>query len=66
MRIVAFHQLAFEQYNEWATTDKKMFERVRRLIAEPPRYRSPESGNPNHSRRTSRDIGPVALQTNIG
>jgi len=34
MRVVAFHQSAFEQYNEWATTDKKMFERVRRLIGE--------------------------------
>jgi len=34
MRVVVFHQSAFEQYNEWATTDKKMFERVRRLIGE--------------------------------
>jgi toxin YoeB len=41
MRIVAFQQSAFEQYNEWAT-DKKMFERVRRLIAET--VRSPFAG----------------------
>jgi toxin YoeB len=34
MRVVAFHQPAFEQYNEWATTDKKVFERLRRLIIE--------------------------------
>lgn len=34
MRIVAFHQSAFEQYNEWAMVDKKIFERVRRLIIE--------------------------------
>lgn len=34
MRVVAFHQLAFEQYNEWATTDKKVFERLHRLIIE--------------------------------
>ena len=34
MRVVAFHQMAFEQYNEWAVTDKKVFERVRRLITE--------------------------------
>jgi len=34
MRIVAFHQSAFEQYNEQATTEKKMFERTGRLIAD--------------------------------
>ena len=34
MRIVAFHELAFDQYNEWALTDKKAFERLRRLISE--------------------------------
>jgi toxin YoeB len=34
MRVVAFHQPAFEQYNEWAIVDKKIFERVRRLITE--------------------------------
>jgi toxin YoeB len=34
MRVVAFHQLAFDQYNEWALTDKKGFERLRRLITE--------------------------------
>ena len=34
MRAVAFHQLAFEQYNEWAIVDKRVFERVRRLITE--------------------------------
>ena len=34
MRLVTFHQPAFEQYNEWAKTDKRVFERVRRLITE--------------------------------
>jgi toxin YoeB len=34
MRIVAFHQSAFEQYNDWAAVDKKVFERLRRLITE--------------------------------
>jgi len=34
MRVVAFHQTAFAQYNEWATTDKKVFERLHRLIVE--------------------------------
>ena len=34
MRIIAFHQSAFEQYNDWALGDKKMFERLKRLIVE--------------------------------
>lgn len=34
MRIIAFQQTAFEQYNEWAKTDKKLFERLQRLISE--------------------------------
>lgn len=34
MRVIAFHQEAFEQYSDWAKTDKKLFERLRRLITE--------------------------------
>jgi toxin YoeB len=34
MRVIAFHQNAFEQYSEWAKTDKKLFERLHRLITE--------------------------------
>jgi toxin YoeB len=34
VRVVAFHQSAFEQYNEWALSDKKIFERLVRLITE--------------------------------
>lgn len=34
MRIIAFHQKAFEQYNDWATREKKTFERLKRLISE--------------------------------
>ena len=34
MRTIAFHQSAFDQYNDWALRDKKTFERLRRLIAE--------------------------------
>lgn len=34
MREVTFHSTAFEQYNEWAASDKKLFERIRRLIIE--------------------------------
>jgi Txe/YoeB family toxin of Txe-Axe toxin-antitoxin module len=34
VRIVAFHHEAFEQYNEWAKKDKKLFVRLERLIIE--------------------------------
>ncbi len=34
MRVIAFHQNAFEQYNERAKSDKKLFERLHRLISE--------------------------------
>jgi toxin YoeB len=34
MRVVSFHQDAFEQYGEWAKIDRKLFERLHRLIIE--------------------------------
>jgi toxin YoeB len=34
MRIIAFHQEAFEQFGDWARTDKKLFERLNRSISE--------------------------------
>jgi toxin YoeB len=34
MRIISFYQDAFEQYNAWAKSDKKLFERLHRLIIE--------------------------------
>ena len=34
MRTIAFHQEAFEQYSEWAKIDRKLFERLHRLITE--------------------------------
>ena len=34
MRIISFHQDAFEQYTAWAKLDKKLFERLHRLIIE--------------------------------
>lgn len=51
MRIVAFHTLAFEQYNEWATSDKKMFERIRRLITESAKTPFTGIGKPEPLRR---------------
>jgi len=34
MRAIAFHKEAFEQYSIWAKTDRKIFERLHRLIIE--------------------------------
>ncbi len=34
MRLIAFHQQAFDDYSEWSRTDKKLFERIRRIIVE--------------------------------
>jgi len=34
MRTVSFHAAAFRDYNEWATRDPKMFERITRIITE--------------------------------
>lgn len=34
MRLVAFHQTAFDDFSDWAKNDKKLFERIRRLIIE--------------------------------
>jgi toxin YoeB len=34
MRLISFHQEAFEQFVEWSKIDKKLFERINRLIVE--------------------------------
>jgi len=34
VRLIAFHQTAFDDYSEWAKTNKKLFERIRRIIIE--------------------------------
>lgn len=34
MRLIAFHQTAFDDYSEWAKPDKKLLERIRRMIIE--------------------------------
>ena len=34
MRLIAFHQQAFDDYSEWSRADKKPFERTRRIIVE--------------------------------
>lgn len=34
MRLIAFHKQAFEDYSEWAKTDQKLFDRIRRIITE--------------------------------
>lgn len=61
MRIIAFHQSVVEQYNGWALSDKKTFERLQRLIAEPARTPFAESGSLNHLNANSKDIGHAGL-----
>jgi toxin YoeB len=51
MRTIAFHQSAFDQYNEWALKDKKTFERLRRLIKETARTPFAGIGKPEPLRR---------------
>lgn len=34
MRVIAFHQTAFDDYRAWAKIDRKLFERIYRLIVE--------------------------------
>ena len=34
MRLITFHQTAFKDYGDWAKTDKRLFERIRRMISE--------------------------------
>lgn len=34
MRTISFHQNAFEQYNDWAKSDKKLFKKLHRLTTE--------------------------------
>jgi toxin YoeB len=34
VRLITFHQTAFKDYGDWAKTDKRLFERIRRMISE--------------------------------
>jgi toxin YoeB len=34
VRLIVFHQSAFDDYNYWASTNKKVFERLQRMITE--------------------------------
>ena len=51
MRTIAFHQLAFDQYSEWALRDKKVFERLKRLITETARTPFAGIGKPEPLKR---------------
>jgi toxin YoeB len=51
MKVIAFHQTAFEQYNEWAARDKKTFERVKRLISDTARNPFEGIGKPEPLKR---------------
>jgi toxin YoeB len=34
VRLITFHQTAFDDFSDWARVDKKLFDRVRRIIIE--------------------------------
>jgi toxin YoeB len=34
VRLIAFHQTAFDDYSNWAIAEKKLFDRIRRMIIE--------------------------------
>jgi toxin YoeB len=34
LRTIIFHSEAFDQYNDWATSNKSLFDRIHRLIVE--------------------------------
>ena len=42
MKDVVFHRRAFDQYSEWALSDRKLFRRIQRIIVES--ARDPFSG----------------------
>ena len=46
MRTIVFHQKAFSDYNEWASTDKKLFLRLHKLILEAAREPFTGTGKP--------------------
>jgi len=34
MKTIVFHQRSFEQFSDWSRDNKKLFERLRRMISE--------------------------------
>jgi len=51
MRIIAFHQKAFDQYSDWASHDKETFERLKRLITDTARNPFDGVGKPEPLKR---------------
>jgi len=66
MRTIAFHQSAFDQYNEWALRDKQTFERLRRLIAETARTPFAGIGKPEPLKRELSGYCHAGSQTSTG
>jgi toxin YoeB len=46
MRSILFTPIAFEQYNEWLTIDKKLYNRLQKLIIETARTPFEGTGKP--------------------
>jgi toxin YoeB len=54
VRLIAFHQTAFDDYSDWAKTNKKLFERIRRIIIETSRTPFDGIGKPEPLRNELR------------
>jgi len=54
VRLIAFHKTAFDDYNEWAQTDKKLFQRIQRMIIETARTPFSGTGKPEPLKRELR------------
>jgi toxin YoeB len=65
MRIIAFQQTAFEQYNEWAKTGKKLFERLQRLISETAKNPFDGIGKPEPLKSDLKGYWSRRIMTNI-
>jgi toxin YoeB len=59
LRLVAFHQTAFDEYSDWAKTDKKLFDRIRRIIIETAKTPFDGIGKPEPLKQQLRVTGHV-------
>ena len=65
MRNSCFTALAFEQYNEWPTTDKTVFKRLNKLILDTAKNPFVGVGKPEPLKNELKGSGVRELQTNI-
>ena len=64
--IISFIERSWDEYNSWQKDDKKVFDKIQRLIKETLRDPFGGIGNPNHLKTIYKDIGQKESQMNIG